>query len=45
MLYFPFPESTSFQPEQVSLSLAEYAAQREAERQLMVRVQEPVRYI
>ena len=30
------------QPEKVSLSLTEYAAQREAERQLVVRVQEPV---
>ena len=31
--------------EQVGLSLAEYAAKREAERQLVVRVQEPVREI
>lgn len=31
-----------YQPEQVGLSLAAYAARREAERQLVVRVREPV---
>jgi hypothetical protein len=38
-----FDARAYYQPEQVSLSLAEYAAKREAERQLVVRVQEPMR--
>lgn len=38
-----FDARTYYQPEKAGLSLAEYAAQREAERQLVVRVQEPVR--
>jgi len=38
-----FDARAYYQPEKVGLSLAEYAAKREAERQLVVRVQEPVR--
>jgi hypothetical protein len=37
-----FDARAYYQPEQVGLSLTEYAAKREAERQLVVRVQEPV---
>ncbi|TDN39980.1 hypothetical protein E4631_25350 [Hymenobacter sp. UV11] len=37
-----FDARTYYQPEKVGLSLTEYAAKREAERQLVVRVQEPV---
>ena len=37
-----FEARAYYQPEQVGLSLTAYAAQREAERQLVVRVQEPV---
>jgi len=37
-----FDARVYYQPEKVGLSLAEYAAKREAERQLVVRVQEPV---
>jgi len=37
-----FEARAYYQPEQVGLSLAEYAAKREAERQLVVRVREPV---
>jgi len=37
-----FEARAYYQPEQVGLSLAAYAAQREAERQLVVRVSEPV---
>lgn len=37
-----FDARAYYQPEQVGLSLTAYAAQREAERQLVVRVQEPV---
>jgi hypothetical protein len=40
-----FDARAYYKPEQVGLSLAEYAAKREAERQLVVRVQEPVRDI
>ena len=36
-----FDARTYYQPEKVGLSLTEYAAKREAERQLVVRVQEP----
>lgn len=37
-----FDPRAYYQTEQLGLSLAEYAAKREAERQLVVRVQEPV---
>jgi len=37
-----FEARAYYQPEQVGLSLAAYAAKREAERQLVVRVREPV---
>ncbi len=37
-----FDTRAYYQPEKVGLSLTEYAAKREAERQLVVRVQEPV---
>ena len=37
-----FDARTYYQPEKAGLSLTEYAAKREAERQLVVRVQEPV---
>ena len=37
-----FDARAYYQPEKVGLSLTEYAAKREAERQLVVRVQEPV---
>ncbi|GAB3639315.1 hypothetical protein GCM10027422_49060 [Hymenobacter arcticus] len=37
-----FDARTYYQPEKAGLTLAEYAAKREAERQLVVRVQEPV---
>jgi len=37
-----FAARAYYQPEQVGLSLAAYAAKREAERQLVVRVSEPV---
>jgi hypothetical protein len=37
-----FESRTYYQPEHAGLSLTEYAAKREAERQLVVRVQEPV---
>lgn len=37
-----FEARAYYQPEKVGLSLTEYAAKREAERQLVVRVQEPV---
>ena len=37
-----FDARTYHQPEKAGLSLTEYAAKREAERQLVVRVQEPV---
>ncbi|MDQ2770408.1 MAG: relaxase/mobilization nuclease domain-containing protein [Bacteroidota bacterium] len=37
-----FDARAYYQPEQAGLSLTEYAAKREAERQLVVRVQEPV---
>lgn len=37
-----FDARTYYQPEKAGLSLTEYAAKREADRQLVVRVQEPV---
>ena len=37
-----FEARAYYQPEQVGLSLAEYAAKREAERQVVVRVSEPI---
>ena len=37
-----FEAPAYYQPEHAGLSLTEYAAKREAERQLVVRVQEPV---
>lgn len=37
-----FAASSHYQPEQVRLSLSEYAAQREAERQAVVEIRQPV---